>query len=313
MSAGKWIKTIHTETPLREAAQQVLSARFAVVRNHLRLAQTHWQSDPEHVHQLRVGIRRAEVALQIFAECIPTKVWQKSRKELKRLRRAVSQPRDWDVFVLNLSEQIQADAESPHPGWNWLMGYGVSQRISAQNEFHKRVSEFNGGMERVVEKVLASVRKSKKTLGDLAGPLLEQLLTQLETAAGKDFKDSEHFHDVRKDGKRLRYAMEVFVNCFATEFRTVHYASIEAMQEILGRANDSFVAIEQLRWLHDLARQMLPNDWERIQPDIVSNLQFHEERYPEERKRFEDWWRHWNESGTLSEFKAMIHPNRVCV
>ena len=51
---------------------------------------------------------------------------------------------------------------------------------------------------------------------------------------------------------RLRYAMEVFADCFPPPFREVLYPMVEEMQEILGRANDSQVA----EWLR-IAKRVL--------------------------------------------------------
>ena len=39
-------------------------------------------------------------------------------------------------------------------------------------------------------------------------------------------------------GKRLRYAMEMFADCFGPAFREELYPAVEQMQEILGRANE---------------------------------------------------------------------------
>jgi CHAD domain-containing protein len=59
-----------------------------------------------------------------------------------------------------------------------------------------------------------------------------------------DFGSIYH-HRVRILGKRLRYAMEIFADCFPPEFNEQYYPTVEEMQEILGRANDSHVACER--------------------------------------------------------------------
>ncbi len=51
---------------------------------------------------------------------------------------------------------------------------------------------------------------------------------------------------MRIRGKHLRYSMEVFVSCFDESFEEKYYPDIEAMQEILGHANDCHVALERL-------------------------------------------------------------------
>src|ERR1051326_4559808 len=102
MAEGKWISELGPATPLTDAARRVLAMRLEVVRDHLGLALKEADKDPEHVHQLRVATRRAGAAVEIFALCLPDKVYTTTRKQLRRLRRAAGAARDWDVFLLTL-------------------------------------------------------------------------------------------------------------------------------------------------------------------------------------------------------------------
>src|SRR5437870_2343843 len=105
MPDGKWIGGLKADTPLPEAARHVLFVRLEVVRDHLPRVIHEAERDPEHVHQLRVGTRRADAALRIFRPCLPEKVYRAARRRLRRLRRAAGEARDWDVFLLRLAEQ----------------------------------------------------------------------------------------------------------------------------------------------------------------------------------------------------------------
>src|SRR4249920_2613291 len=55
--------------------------------------------DPEHLHQLRVGLRRYRSALRLFSEFLH----RRSRKRLARAAREAMRPlgeaRDWDVCI----------------------------------------------------------------------------------------------------------------------------------------------------------------------------------------------------------------------
>ena len=90
------------------------------------------------------------------------------------------------------------------------------------------------------------------------------LLKGLELAASVDPEGYEDLHQIRILGKRLRYAMEVFADCFAPAFREELYPAVESMQEILGNANDSHVACTRLEALSSrlqaLARRL---EWKR--------------------------------------------------
>jgi hypothetical protein len=78
------------------------------------------------------------------------------------------------------------------------------------------------------------------------------------------------------------------------------------MQDILGRANDSYVAGQRLQEMCAKVKAVLPGDWDRLRPGIEGVLRFHEQRLPEERQRFLAWWQHWQQSGRRAAFTALI-------
>ena len=73
MADGKWIAGLTAEMPVADAARVAFAARFAVVTHYLPLAVDKPYQDIEHVHQLRVGTRRAGAALSAFADCVAKK------------------------------------------------------------------------------------------------------------------------------------------------------------------------------------------------------------------------------------------------
>ena len=137
-------------------------------------------------------------------------------------------------------------------------------------------------------------------------PLLTQLLRDLDTAAGQDLDDYAHLHQVRIAGKRLRYAMEVFGECFAPPFREKLYPAVEEMQEILGRANDSHVASLRLAELRDRLRKAAPTAWSRLRPGVEALLRHHQRRVPQERRRFLKWWQRWQDTGGEAALASLL-------
>src|SRR5207247_467787 len=90
-------------------------------------------------------------------------------------------------------------------------------------------------------------------------------------------------------GKQLRYAMEVFADCFSVVFREEIYPRVEEMQEVLGNANDSHVAGQRLGTLRDRVRLKWPEDWKRYQPGFDALLRFHRRRLPVTAGGGADW------------------------
>jgi CHAD domain-containing protein len=311
MAGGKWIPGLTADTPLADAARRVLTVRLEVVRDNLPPALHEAEEDPEHVHQLRVATRRARAALDVFADCLPPKAYRRAKKALRGLRRAAGAARDWDVFLLALAERQRKPAARQRPGLDFLTGYALSQRLSAQAQLLQAGQDQPFACDKLLAETVAAVHKphgdgTAALLIDLARPTLDDLLKELDAAAGRDLHDYEHLHRVRIIGKRLRYAMEVFADCFAPAFKEDVYPAVEEMQEILGNANDSHVAAGRLAELRDKVRVRLADQAKRVLPGVEALLRYHAERLPKERAHFEAWWARWRESGGEAAFAALL-------
>jgi CHAD domain-containing protein len=310
MAEGKWISGLTAATPVVEAARQVLEVRLAAVHHHLEPALREPDKDPEHVHQLRVATRRAGAALAIFRPCLPGRVHKRARRQLRRLRRAAGAARDWDVLLINLADRTRR-AKQPSAGADFLLGYALGQRHAAQALLEAVASELATGFRDWENDLVAAVReprapKGKPSLLDWARPMLAGLLDELDEAAAQDLNDYDHLHRVRIIGKRLRYAMEVFVDCFPPPFRETLYPAVEQMQDILGRANDSRVAGGRLAGLRDRLRASQPAAWRRLRPAAEGLLRFHQRRLPRERRHFQIWWDRWCKSAARTSFAALL-------
>jgi CHAD domain-containing protein len=301
MSDGKWITDLRARTPLANAARHVLTVRLEVVRHYLPLALHDPDKDIEHVHQLRVGTRRAAAALRIFAVCLPDKTYDLARWQLRKVRRAAGEARDWDVFVESLTIWGQQHGAKHQPGLDYLIGHALAHRALAQTHLASAAAHYPFTFDRFIAETVAAVHRPRlpqqRHLVDLARPLLSDLLRDLDQSAARDLNNYENLHQVRIAGKGLRYAMEVFVDCFAEPFRNVVYPAVEEMQEILGNANDSYVAGRRLAELRDRLNTVRPGDWKRYRLGIESLLRHHEQRLPLERKRFLKWWQRWQDAG----------------
>jgi CHAD domain-containing protein len=295
--------------------------RLAVVRDYLPLALHQAERDSEHVHHLRVGTRRARAALDIFACCLPPKVYKAARKRLRNIRRVAGEARDWDVFLARLTQDwdvflaslTQSRREQGRklgPGLDCLVGYSVARREAAQLQLQEAGKDYPFAFDRFLAETVAAVHKPHdpglRMLLDLARPLLTGLLKELDEAASRDLEDPEQLHQVRLLGKRLRYAMEVFADCFASAFREQLYPAVEEMQEVLGNANDSSVACGRLEALSARLQALVPAEWQRYRPGLEGLLHYHQTRFFHERQRFQDWWTRWCQSGGAAAFFTLL-------
>jgi CHAD domain-containing protein len=310
LATGKWISELEATTPVADAARHVLTVRLEVVRDYLPLALRQADNDPEHVHQLRVGTRRARAALDIFAFCLPSKAYKGARKNLRHIRQVAGEARDWDVFLAGLTQGARGRGRGRWPGLDCLVGYVVAKREAAQLRLEEAGKSFPFAFERFLAETVAAVHKPAdarlRTLVDLALPRLSGLIRDLDEAARLDLEDYEHLHRIRIHCKRLRYAMEVFADCFAQAFRAELYPAVEAMQEILGNANDSYVACRRLDALSARLQALAPVEWKRHRPGLEGLRQYHQSRLPQERERFQDCWARWRQSGGEAAVFALL-------
>ncbi len=312
VAEGKWISDLGPESPLLIAARHTLFVRLQVVRDSLPPVVGHADDDPEYVHQLRVGTRRADAALRIFRCCLPDKTFKAARRRLRSVRRAAGDVRDWDVFLLELQGRLHQAPAKHGPGLDFLIGCGLGQRDQATAELQSIAECQLEDFEAFISETVASLRLAngydhRTTLLKLARPMLTGLREELEEKASGDLTDYPHLHQVRIAGKRLRYAMEVFGDCFPASFKEELYPRIEEMQEMLGRANDSHVACERLTRLRESLRERWANDWKRWQPGVEGLLRYHQRRLPQERRRFLRWWDNWRRHGS-EELLMLLVP-----
>jgi CHAD domain-containing protein len=237
--------------------------------------------------------------VELFADVLPEKFYRSARKLLRKLRRAAGAARDADVFADMLVEWGRDRDEAVQPGLDFLLGYTHGQRNAAQEQLRAAADHHSERLAETAEQAADAPRPSRagpRTLGELAEVHLADRLSELgqATAAAHAVPgDYERLHQVRIVGKRLRYAMELFADCFAPAFRKEWYASVEQMQEVLGSANDSHGAASSLTALRRQLRARGASNWPRLAPALDALIRFHQGRLPRERRRFQQWFAAW--------------------
>lgn len=308
MADAKWISDLASTMAFSTAARRVLEVRLGAVAERLPLALLHADEDREHVHQLRVSTRRAGAAARIFGECIGSSEERVIKKSLKRIRRAAGAARDWDVFQEMIAAKM-VRATVPHkPAYDFLLGYGQGQRALAQTHLDSLARLAEGKYTSAVAKALAALDKTPilDSFRSHAVPRLTTLLHELDAAAARDLEDYENLHQVRILGKQLRYAMEIFASCFDSDFREAIYPAVEEMQEILGHANDSAVAIQRLQEIRLRLEMTQPKEWSRFRAGILSLQRSHLRKLPQQRTLFMKWWQAWQATGMEKRFEQML-------
>jgi CHAD domain-containing protein len=313
MHDGKWIRDLTPAMPLADAARRVLGIRLATVHRALPLAIEDARRDIEHVHQLRVATRRARAALDVFTDCLPDGAFRAAKKELRKIRRAAGAARDWDVFLAALTNAKRRGTARETPGRDLLIGYALAQRHAAQQQLVGLGADYPDRFETMQTEVLAAVHEPRpgQMLFPMAPALLRALIETLEQAMAANLDDYAQLHQVRIAGKRLRYAMEIFVDCFPSPFRGKVYPAAEAMQEILGDANDSHVACGRLQEVIDQLAYVPSRARKRLRTGLELFQKYHERRLQRQRALFDAWreqWRRLDKAAALTVHSLQRGP-----
>src|SRR5262245_6755266 len=154
----KWGPDLPPEAPVTAAAALALRTRLAAVRNFLRQAARKTDPDPAHVHELRVWTRRAQAALELFADLLPRRRASRPRQRLKRLRTAAADARDADVFA----KRFATDAGDG--GW---LDRARDERRAAQRPIRKEFNRLRKGrrLDRKGRKLLRRLRRARPPRG----------------------------------------------------------------------------------------------------------------------------------------------------
>lgn len=306
MADAKWIGELTADMPFSKAASRVLSVRLDAVAERLPLAVHHSDEDREHVHQLRVSTRRAGAAVRIFDDVLGRSAERAIRRRLKAIRRAAGAARDWDVFQDMIGARSRRAVATHRPALDFLMGYAHAQRQIAQRDLADLQPLVDGKFEKTVAATLDAIADRDETFASRAAPIISTLLRELDAAAARNLDDYENLHRVRILGKQLRYAMEIFAPCFEGAFRDEIYPEVEQMQEILGDANDSFVAAGRLETIAVSIRTTQPKEWPRHQPGLEALQRSHIRRLPTKRREFLEWWTRWQSSGLERRLEELV-------
>lgn len=247
----KWIHDVSPDDRTCAVAKRTLKARFGAVLHYLPLAAEKADEDIEYVHELRVWTRRAAAALRLYAGLLPQRKVRWMKKQLKRIRRAANDARDYDVLAQRVSNA------GSDPQAKRLLAKVQAQRRTAQQPLvalYERL-HCDDRFERRLAKLLRRARPPGKSraeskdprFGKWAQAQLRPVVKKFFKAAPVDGSDMAALHAFRIRSKELRYAMELLAGAFPPRFREQLYPIVETLQDKLGAINDLATAQVRLR------------------------------------------------------------------
>ena len=217
-------KPFEREALLREQLAQILAHDPG----------TRLGDDPESLHAMRVAVRRSRALLRAGAPLVASDT-DPLRTELQWLGTVLGDVRDLDVLLERLRGEAATLDPVDHAAAGRLLRALARQRTRARRVLLKaldgqRYADLLDLYEGTLEALEPS--ESGKTLAQLARREARSLRDAVR-AVGDDPLD-EQLHDLRKRGKRTRYAYEL-----SGEKRAVRDARL---QDVLGEHQDAVIA-----------------------------------------------------------------------
>ncbi len=222
-----------------EVAFAILRRYFATMLAHepgVRLGE-----DPEELHDMRVATRRLRAALKLYADVLPKRA-ERYERDLRWVAGALGEARDLDVHL----ERLAGEASRDGGVLEEVVSVLEERRVEARrrmlealdsNRYEALVANFSGTLRRGRSPAPAG------PIVESAPDLVRRRYRKVREAASAITGDSppEEFHDLRKKGKRLRYALEPLQGIYGKPSEKM-VELLKAIQDDLGDHQDLVVA-----------------------------------------------------------------------
>jgi CHAD domain-containing protein len=319
MAKAKEIVGLDCDASATEGIKLILSTRLDEVCE-LRTSALDWSSE-DGVHDMRVASRRLRSALRDFKPYLKQRKLRSAVDAIKRIADSLGAVRDNDVAILALNKLAEDTSIA--------VAVGIEQ-FAGQRRL-RREKDRAALVEAIAEDQILSLRKEfTRTLEttDRLNTSLRAVGTSVIETGVNDLREistglyhpleTKPLHKIRISAKRLRYAIELFSNCWETELNQFAREFAE-IQTSLGDLHDCDV------WIVEFGAYLEKHDLrgtsaELSETDFVPSQQreaslwlldhFTKKRTDYYRDAL-DRWNEWESSGFFARLEAclQIKPN----
>lgn len=207
--------------------------------------------DPEHIHQMRVALRRLRSALPLFGSAIPRESCAAIAAELRWLAGELGPARNWDVFVTETLPPILAQFPQ-HAGLARVRTEAIGAQAVARES--ARSALLSARYDRLLLTLGAWLladgwqaqagAEYRLRLEEPVKQLARKMLTKRHKTVhrhGHGLADMppEERHQVRIAAKKLRYATEFFAALYPPHKTRAYLQALSTLQDHLGVLNDA--------------------------------------------------------------------------
>jgi len=233
------------KTSLGQVARDFCLAQYRTMRAHE--PGTRVGLDPEHLHKMRVAIRRTRAGLAIFRRAFKKVERETLADELRWIAQRLGSVRDLDVHLLALSHWRERLGQEPARGWESL------ERALTERHALARARLLEALMSSRYRKLCTRAESSfaptsmkhapkgaRKPIGPAAKDLLRPAARRFRRAHDRFHKTRapEDAHNLRIATKRLRYGIELLHPLFGKGVGR-RGRRLGTFQDELGELNDA--------------------------------------------------------------------------
>ena len=263
MATAEELKGADCEAGALEGVRSVLRVRLSEMCG-LRAAALEWE-DIEGVHRMRVASRRLRSALRDFGDFLGGDAIPQRR--LKEVADALGEVRDQDVAIAALEKVRKKAGGDAAEGIGQLISERDAVRVGAREKLEAIIAEAPLAELREkflarLERVGAGVRRKNKgkrargakraaSFSQLGRAVIESRLEELRGFGNSLHHpfDVEPLHEMRIAAKRLRYALELFAQCWGGRLSSCS-REVAELQTSLGELRDCDL------WIKDLGARL---------------------------------------------------------
>lgn len=313
MAKAKRIKGIKCNDTAAAGIKLVLATRFEEMYDFQQVALDF--SEPEGVHSMRVASRRLRSAMRDFTPYIRKRELTSLLKQTKNIAATLGEVRDQDVAIAALEKLEKRSPAEASAALKQLIDTRKVMRDEARKSLEsilvtdhmKQIrSEFISGIDGS-----ATLRKTRAqadaqlTFAKMSADVIGERLKELEALSNSLYKpfEVESLHEMRIAAKRLRYALELFQQCWGRGL-TAYAKSAARMQTALGDLHDCDVWIESIGKQINEARKQKHED--HLEGLIWLLSHFVKLRTKHLRQAY-DLWREWEVNDLGDRLRQTFH------
>ncbi|MGZ4681935.1 MAG: CHAD domain-containing protein [Acidimicrobiales bacterium] len=283
---------------------------------------TRADTDSEFLHDFRVAVRRSRSVLGFAKGVVPPDLLEHFRAEFKWLGDITTPTRDLDVYLLTYDDFESSLPEPIRPDLHPLLSFLVEQKGLAQAELVANLDS---------ERYTALLTRYRAWLTDPSGqagdpeatpdastPAVEFAASRIWKAYRSLVKDGRRItddtpppqvHELRKDGKKLRYALECFASLFPADEVGPLVKELKGVQDVLGDFQDAEVQKVSLRHFGEaLVAERGPEAATTLlaMGYLIEQL---DEREQRARSMFADRFERFDAHHNRVRFRRLFHPD----